>query len=339
MLRSVHRHTKGIPFLLLSLAAMLVVAPVTGCAQKAAEEQYPTKAIEVIVPAGPGGATDQVGRILGGYLQKKWGQPLNVINKGGGGGAPAGASVVQSAADGYTVMMLSVNNPILADAVQTDLPYHWDSLTYLSRVGVSGLVFVVKSDSKYKTLKELADDIKANPSQIKYSTSAVSGPSTFASSQLAEAAGVDPNAIGRVPFSTGGAASVAAVAGGHTAFAAQLVAEVVELVKGGQLRALAVTTPERDPDMPDVPTTKELGFESVKQMGQFGLGGPANLPAPVVKKWDEAVAEALKDQQFQSEMRKIGVVPSYLNSKDYRTWVESEYKAARAAAEKMGLRQ
>ncbi|MHB0869287.1 MAG: Bug family tripartite tricarboxylate transporter substrate binding protein [Chloroflexota bacterium] len=335
---STNRYRRIIATLVIGLSAILAVAAVSGCAQQSGSAAYPTKPVELVVPFAPGGATDQTARALTPYLSKKWGQPVNVVNKAGAGGTTGTVSVIQAAPDGYSMIMLANSNGILNDAIQTDLPYHWDSVLHVGRVNVTPVLFVVKGDSKYNSFKELVDAMKADPSKFKYGSSGVGGPSTFATAQLAEAAGIDAAKLDRVPFD-GGAPASAAAAGGHVDFVAQLMPEVLEMVRGGKLKALAITTSERSKLLPNVPTTKELGFPTVTEMGLNGVGAPTKLPADIAKKWEDSMGEVSKDPQYQADLEKIGGIAAYQSAKDFRAWMESEHKSHRALAEKLGLRK
>lgn len=337
MLTMDRRHSRIVVLLFLALILTLV-AGVGGCAQQPAAATYPTKAIDMVIPSSPGGGTDLTARSISPYVQEKWGVAVNPVNKGGGGGVPGIVEVIQAPADGYTVVVMAAITAYLNNAVQKDLEYQWDELTYLGRFVVSPLVYVVKGDSKYNSLKELADDIKTRTGELKYGSSGTTGPSTFAVAQLADAVGVDANKLDRVPFD-GGAPTAAAVAGGHVDFAAQNLSDVQELVRGGNLKALAITTPDRDKRLADVPTTKEAGYPAASLMTHFGLAGPPNMPADIVKKWEGVIAEAMKDPKVLDALDNVGMLPGYMNGTDYRGWVESEYKNVLAIAERLGLRK
>lgn len=324
--------------LLAGILLVLATAALAGCAQQPAASAYPTKPIEIIVPFAAGGGTDVVSRIAGEYVSAKWGQPINVVNKPGGGGTPGTVEVIQAKPDGYTLTMLSASTSILNPALQSDLPYKWNDMTYMARLVLSPLALVVKADSPYNTLKDLVEAIKKDPSKFKYGSSGVAGPSTFGTAQLLESAGIDPTKVDRVPFD-GGAPTVAAVAGGHVDFAAQNLSEVLSLVTGGKLRALAVTTPERVAELPDVPTAKESGYEGFKQVGVFGLAGPAKLPESVVSKWESVLTEAMNDAAFKEKLIKTGNIPAYQGAKEYTAWTEDQYKSAYDLAVKLSLRK
>lgn len=338
MFATVRRYRTIMGFLSVSLIAILAAPLVGDCGQKPAAPAYPAKPIEAVVAFAAGGSGDLLMRHLATYLQRKWGQRINVVNKPGAGGTPGTVSVLQSAPDGYTVGNVGNSNTFLNHAVQKEMPYRWDALNHIVHVAAQPLVLVVKADSKYGSLKDLVADMQKDPTQIQYGSSGVAGPSTFVTAQLAAAAGVDPVKLKRVPFD-GGAPAAAAAAGGHVHFVAQNLGEVLELVKGKRLRALAIALPARWKELRDVPTFTEAGYASVKHMGVFGVYGPANLPAEVVKKWEDGVAEAVKDSQFVAGLEKIGAVPAYMNSKDLRAWIEAEYTTALAIAEKLGLRR
>jgi tripartite-type tricarboxylate transporter receptor subunit TctC len=338
MSNSVRQHHRVARFLLFGATMALAVAVIAGCAPQAAEADYPTRPIDLVVPFAAGGTSDQTARVLAPYLADRWGQPVNVVNRPGGGGAPGTVEVIQATPDGHTMGILAVSTTVLNPAVQADLPYQWDDPNHVARINVTSLVFVVGADSPYDTLEQFVEALRDDQTQFTFGASGVAGPSTFALSQLAQAAGADPTAIEIVPFD-GGAPAATATAGGHVDMVAQNLPEVLELVRGGRLKALAVTTPDRVPELPDVPTTAEAGFPSVNQMGMFGVFGPQGLPAAIVAMWEEAIQEATSDPQFIRELENIGSIPGYQSSSEFRAWAEEQYNEARDLAEELGLRQ
>jgi tripartite-type tricarboxylate transporter receptor subunit TctC len=325
---------------LILVVALLALAQafVLGCAQKPTEAAYPSKAIQIIVPYAAGGGTDLVARIAAEYAQSKWGQPITVVNKPGGGGTPGMMEMLQAPPDGYVLTMLAAGTSFLNPAIQLDLPYKWDGVTFLSRLTISPLVLVVKADSPHKTVKDLVEAIRKDPSKFKFASSGVGGPSTFGVAQLLQAAGIDPTKVDVVPFD-GGTPSATAVAGGHVDFAAQNLSEVLSMVKGGQLRALAVTTPARVTEFPDVPTAKEAGYEGFNQVGVFGMAGPPKLPESVVAKWDSILDDAMKDSTAKDKMLKTGNPPAYMASKEYKAWTGEQAKTANDLAIKLKLQK
>ena len=246
--------------LILFLGWAAVAAPA------ASAQSYPAKGIQLIVAFPPGGSTDLTGRAIGNYLSRKWGQTISVVNKPGAGGTTGTMAALRSKNDGYTLLMNVISTGTLNPAIESKLPYKWDEPMFIARTNISPLVFVVKTDSPWRNLKELMEAVKKDPTQFKYGTSGLGGPSTFSIAQLLEAAGVDPNQVARVVLQ-GGAPTVTAVAGGHVDFAAQNLVEVISLVQAKKVRGLAVTTRQRTQQLPDVPTGGEAGFEAFNLVG------------------------------------------------------------------------
>ncbi|MGI5836864.1 MAG: Bug family tripartite tricarboxylate transporter substrate binding protein [Chloroflexota bacterium] len=323
-----------------SLVVMVATASLlmSGCAQKSAESDFPTKPVEITVAFAPGGSSDQQSRLLADYLSKKWGQPVSVVNKPGGGGAVGTGATAQAAPDGYSVNNGMINTLAFIPAAQVNSPYNWDSFTYLARLAVTPSVLTVNADSPYKTAKELIDAIKKDPSKFKAGVSGLSGTGAFGIAQLLNSQGVDLAQVKMVNFD-GGSQVVTNLAGGHVDFAAQQLPEVLEMVKAGKLRALAQTNPERVKELPDVPTAKEAGFPEYTVMPESGYVGPKGIPAAVVAKWETSISEALKDKEFSAALEKTGAIPAFLNSEDYGAWIEKSYKDAKELAEKLGLRK
>ena len=321
----------------LSLFILVLVWAVL-TAPSALAQAYPTKGIQLVVAFPPGGSTDLTGRAIANYVSKKWGQTITVVNKPGAGGTTGTMAALRSKSDGYTMLMNVISTGTLNPAIESKLPYKWDEPTFLARTNISPLVFVVKTDSSWKNLKELMEAVKKDPTQFKYGTSGLGGPSTFSIAQLLEAAGVDPNQVARVVLQ-GGAPTVTAVAGGHVDFAAQNLVEVISLIQAKRVRGLAVTTRQRVRQLPDIPTSSEAGFEAFNLVGWNGISGPAKLPDSVIKKWDDAVRDALHDPAFIAEMENLGAPPAYLGPKEFKAALEAEYNAALKFAEKLGLRK
>jgi len=310
----------------------------TSVSECAAAAAYPTKPIQIVVAFAPGGSSDQVSRLLATYLSKKWGQPVSVVNKPGGGGVVGTASVAQSAPDGYTVNNGMVNTLAFAPAAQSNNPYRWDSFTYLARLGVTPSVLTVNANSPYKTAKDLVEAIKKDPSKFKAGVSGLAGTGAFGIAQLLHSAGVEPSKVDMVSFN-GGVLVVTNLAGGHVDFVAQQLPEVLELVKAGKLRALMHTNSERVNDLPDVPTSKEAGFPAYSVMAASGYVGPLNMPEAIVSKWETTIADALKDKEFVASLDKMGLIPAYQNAKAYRAWTEEQFKSSQILAVKLGLKK
>jgi tripartite-type tricarboxylate transporter receptor subunit TctC len=315
-----------------ALALMTFVTPVQSAAT------YPTKPITLICPFTAGGATDLVQRAVADYLFKRWGQPVNVVIKTGAGGTTGTVAGLQAAPDGYTLFGAGSSNGTINPALEKNLPYKWDQPTMVARVATNTMVLIVKADSKWKTAKELVDDIARNPKNFKMGTGSAAGPSTFCTAQILSGAGIDFTLPARVVFQ-GGAPVVTAVAGGHVDFASQSVSEILSLVEAGKIRALAVTSPERAELLPNVPTGKEAGFPWYIWLGYTGIQGPPNMPAAVVKQWADALKDAMRDADFKKQMDNVGATPAYLGPEEFKSFLKVQFEESVQVLDKLGLRQ
>lgn len=320
----------------LALLALLALGSLA-CTAQPSTPSYPTKGIDVIVAFGPGGAADVAARLTANYLSKKWGQPINVVNLPGASGITGTKRMLDSAADGYTLMMDNHATSSMGAAATANLPYKWDDRTMIARVTIDPVFYVVRAEAPWKTLKELMDSAKSKPGSLKWGSAGVSGIGTFAMAMLFQAAGVDLANTNQALFDSG-AASVTAVAGGHTDIAAQQLSEITSLVQAGKLRALAVVMPERLKQFPDVPTIKEAGYDFFIT-GWQGLSGQPKLPGYVVQKWSEAIKEAAKDPQFIEDAAKVSKIVAYMGPEEFTKFMHEEYDKYLPIAEKMGIRK
>lgn len=321
----------------LTTSAGAAIALTPGISRTVAAAQYPEEPIDLVVAFAPGGSTDVVARALVEALADVWDQPVEVLNREGGSGATGTSSVVTAEPDGQTILMSVTSAGLTNPAIQGDaLPYSWDDFSFIARVTTSPLVVIVSADSPYTTLQDLVDAIAEAPGDFSYGTSGPGGPSTFATAQIMSQAGVDPTAITEVVLG-GGADTVTAVAGGNVDFAVQNLSEVVELVSGGLLLGLAVSNEERVESLPDVPTAEEAGFDQFTFQGWNGLVGPIGLEEEVINAWNEAVEPILANEEFQTQLRELGLEPAYQGPEEFETWLGEQYEFATQVVEDLGL--
>jgi tripartite-type tricarboxylate transporter receptor subunit TctC len=304
----------------------------------AAAQSYPNKEIKFVVPFPPGGVTDLNARILAKHLSKFWGQPVTVSNMSGGGGTDGTMFVLGSPKDGYTMMMSATGQGTQNPAIDSKLSYKWDEPTLVARTSVSPLVFVVKGDSPWNSLRQVVDDVKKDPTKYKYGTSGPGGVGSIALSLLFGSDGVDIQALGRVTLQ-GGAGLLDAVATGRTDFAAQYLAEMGPLLASRTLKPLAVSTTARVKQLPNTPTSREAGFDTFTLIGWNGIVGPSQLPADIVIRWDEAIKALAADPAFVVETEALGAEVAYLDPVGFRSTLKAEYEMAVKQAERLGLRK
>lgn len=307
-----------LPSLLLIIFLLTVwVGPVQS------QDKYPTRAIDLIVPFAPGASTDLWTRITADYLKNKWGVPVNVVNKPGGNTVPACLEVYNSKPDGYT--LLADNNPSssMTPIVVKSLPYKIMDRTFIAMTAIVPMVPIVHSGSTFKSLKDLEIEAKKDPENFTWTSLGGAGAQDFTCRQFIKAIGVDVFKTKPI-MSQGGAHAVTLTAGGHVKLGVGTTSGALPAISGGMVRPLAITSKTRDPNLPDVPTTAELGYPTVSCLYWIGVSGPPNLPSLIVDKWDKTLQEMLKDPEILSRLKKIMALPFYHNAKGMREYVTKE---------------
>jgi tripartite-type tricarboxylate transporter receptor subunit TctC len=302
------RFWKQIFCLLLAAAAVAVAAD-----HADAQSKYPARAIDLIVPMSPGGSTDLSARLIATYVSQKWKVPVNVINKPGGNCVPGSLEVFSSSPDGYTLLMDGSSSTYLMLAAVKNLPFKLMDRTFTGSVIGTPHIIVVPASSSVKTLKDLEAEAKKDPDSFTWTSLGGVGGQDFLIREFLDTIGVDVRRTKPI-LAKGGAESIALTAGGHIKMGGSSVSSAIPAIKGGLIRALAVTSKERAPDLPDVPTTAELGYPAVDVVNWLGISGPAKLPPNVVTAWDAVLQDMLKDPEVQEKMKNIGVRPFYLDA-------------------------
>jgi tripartite-type tricarboxylate transporter receptor subunit TctC len=197
----------------------------------------------------------------------------------------------------------------------------------------------VKTDAPWKSFKELSDAVKARPEELVWSTVGPAGPSRYTAYDWFTQVGVDA-AKTKMVITEGAADSMTKLAGGHVMLAIHSVAEAHAMSKAGKIRLLAVLSPARIKYLPDVPTAEEQGvMKGVRVQWWAGVSFPAQTPDAVVKKWEGAVAEMVKDPQFLAGADRINMNIDFLNAADTRAFVEKEIAGYTDMAAKIGIRR
>ena len=296
-------------------------------ARTAAQAQnYPNRAINLVVPFAAGGLTDVPARVFAAMFQEKVGQNVVVENKTGGSGTIGATFVSRAAPDGYTLLANSI-----ADAQNLHFvtsPYH--PIDDFSQIGwiVDGppMVLVVNAGLPYKTLAEMIADAKANPQKLSFGTSGPASGPAMALALLNAAASTD---IVGVPYRGSGEAA-RAVTGGQIQGVFTFYSQAKPLVDDGKLRALAVAAPKRLPDWPDVPTFAELGYK-IDFRGFVGLAAPAKTPKPVIEYLNKQLNAVVQTDLFKKRMGELGMsVPAASDNtpEKYEAYIRDEIVAA-----------
>ncbi len=276
---------------------LLAAAPVM------AQAPYPNKSITIIVPFPAGGTTDILARIVGQALTTELGQSVVVDNRAGAGGNIGGQLAAKAPADGYTLFMGTVGTQAINAALYKKMPFDpIKDFAPLSRVANVPNLLVANPKQPYKNVQELIAYAKAHPGEV-YFASSGNGTSIHLSGELfALMAKVD---IVHVPYK-GSAPAMTDLLGNQTAIMFDNLPSAIQHVRSGKLRALAVTTARRSPELPDVPTIAEAGVPGYEAASWFGLLAPAATPAPIVAKLNAAIVKVLAQPDVKKKIKEQG---------------------------------
>lgn len=310
---------------LCAILSALCVLLWAGWAERAhAQDKYPTRAIEMIVPYAPGGATDVTARQIANYMKKKWGVPVNILSKPGGRGIPALLELYQAAPDGYTMLAEdSASSSMLAAATAKtkDLPFETMNRTFIAMVKAHPFVIFVPSTSPFKTLKDFIEAAKKNTKDISYTA----GPSAleYAVRQLFSAGGINIS-MAKAVMCKGASEAVLLAAGGHVSVGAAALSTTIPAIKAETIRPLLISSKSRWPDLPNLPSSTELGYPAVNTVHWVGVSGPPKLPANVSAVWDKALRDMIKDPEFVSQLKTTGAISFYHDVKATVEYVRNE---------------
>ena len=297
------------------VGAAIAVAPQAAIAQK-----WPDKTVRIVTPFGPGGGTDVFARILAQRLTEQHAQQFIVENRPGAGSTLGTEHVAKSPPDGYTFLMTSASfsfNPGLYPKLRFDPVKDFVPVTQVVRVPH---VIVVLPSFPAATLQEFVKIARARPNEVLYASS---GPGSAMHLAGALFGMVTKTRLTHVPYKSGGA-TVTAVLGGEATTAFNTLETVIAQIRAKRVRALAVSTRERSPAIPDIPTAAEAGVKDYEAVGWFGLFAPAGTPAPIVQQLSADVGKmmatpALRDRAMQEGATPIGSSPA-----EFQQFVHSE---------------
>ena len=298
------------------LAALAAALPGAAFAQA-----YPAKPIRLIVGFAPGGGTDTVSRVLGQKLSEWWGQQVIVENRAGATGTIGADFVAKSPPDGYTLLMGHVNSNAIAPSVFKKLPYNAErDFVTVGYVGYVPNVLAVHPSVPAHSVKELVALAKARPGELTYASSGVGSTQHLAGEKFMLDTGTK---MIHVPYKGSGQAIVDLVAG-QVSLNFDTMPPVLEHIKAGKLRALAVTTPKRAGGLPDVPTLSETGLKGFDMTNWYGMMGPAGVPRDVVAKINADVNKALQDPAVRKRLVEVGTEITIMSPEQFEAFVKSE---------------
>ena len=301
---------------LAGLAAGAAALPGAALAQA-----FPTKPITIVVPFSAGGTTDILARLVGQYLSTELGQPVVVDNKAGAGGNIGGQFAAKAPADGYTLFMGTVGTHAINAALYKKMPFdHLKDFAPLSRVANVPNLLVANPKQPFSTVPEMIAYAKANPGKINFGSPG-NGASPHLSGELFKSmAKVD---LTHIPYK-GSAPAVTDLLGNQIAIMFDNMPSVIPHVRSGKLRAIAITTAKRSPELPDVPTIAEAGVPGYEAMSWFGMFAPAGTPAPVLAKISGALAKVLANPEVKKKIIDQGGEPVNETPAQFGAFIRSE---------------
>ncbi|QDY71146.1 tripartite tricarboxylate transporter substrate binding protein [Qingshengfaniella alkalisoli] len=312
----------------LAVAAMMV-------ASAAQAQDYPESAVTLVVPYGPGGASDLAGRALAEAGKEYLGEPITVVNKPGAGGMNGARSVADADADGYTLLLARVGMA-LTPAVNPQASVGWDEYTFLGALEATPMILAVRGDSEFNSTEDLLAAVKDSNGRMAYAASGATAIDGFTVQSLLSDADLDPlTAATLVPYKGGGELATALL-GGHVDFLAIAAGSLMPHIESGDMKPLMVFAPKRMDKLPDVPTAEELGYEQAGQVtGWSALYGPKGLPEEVVAKWDEVLSNVATDETWLTLAERRGSI-STVGEKDMTEYAAQQYGLFNGLAKKFG---
>jgi tripartite-type tricarboxylate transporter receptor subunit TctC len=302
--------------------ALALAAALAGplAAQPATAQTWPEKNVRFVVAFAAGGAADVVARLLGQALGDRWGRTIIVENRGGGGGNIGAQAVARADADGYTILVTT--SAIAANLTYYDNPgYSAADLRTVALLATQPNIIVGAKDLKANTLKEVIE--LSRRENLSYGTA---GPGTTPHLSAERIFGLIGKAdIRHVPF-TGAAPAVAATVSGHVPLASVALSGAIEQVKGGLVKGIAVTSLERFPDLPNVPTVKESGLGDIDDATWVAAYAPAKTPPAVLAKINADMTAALKDPKVRDGLVRAGYLPLGGSLEEADRFMQSEVK-------------
>jgi len=296
-------------------------------------QEWPTRPIHVIVGAGPGGGTDIVTRIIGQPLSELLGEPIVVENKQGPANLLAAGSLVKAAKDGYTAYMINNSHGIVG-ALYKNLPFDpVKDFAFVSFTGVAGLVLVTRKDFPANNVKELIAAARAAPGKLNFASVGNGTTQHFSGELFRQLAGVD---VKHIPYRSTPAA-VTGLLAKEVDFTFELVQPVLGQIRAGELKALAVTSPERYAALPELPTVAESGLPSFQVMSWYGLTFPADTPAPIINKMNKALHDVLAREDIRAQLLKVGATAKSSTPEELRQHVINEIAKWDGVREKAGI--
>ena len=279
--------------------------------------------MKIIAPFAPGGTADTLGRLIAKSLSEQLKESFVVENRAGAGGVVGSEFVAKSPPDGYTLVVSGIASHVIAPLLPGGTPYDpMKDFTHIALFGGPPAVFAVDPKLEAKTLKEFVALAKEKPGKLTYGSPGPGTQGQLVAEHFKRLAGID---VVHVPYK-GASQAVSDLMGGQINAVSTTLSTAAGQIKGGRARALALSSAERLPDYPDIPTFAEQGFPDLVASVWFSLSGPAGMPTEIVEKLNAEVRRALETTAVRERMRHEGILPNRLDAKEFTAFVADELR-------------
>jgi tripartite-type tricarboxylate transporter receptor subunit TctC len=310
-------------YLVSSKIATAILFGLTVCASALAQtaDNYPNRSITMVVAFPAAGTTDILARLIGQKLTEKFKQTVIVENRPGAAGNIGTAYVAKAPPDGYTIMMGTIGTQSINPSLYKKMPYDAaKDFVPITRAAMVPNLLVVNKDAPFNTFPEMMAYEKANPGKLTYGSSG-NGTTLHLSGELFNL--MAGTRITHIPYK-GSTPAVADLLGGQISMIFDNMPSAIQQVKSGRLKALAVTSAQRNPQLPEIPTIQELGVAGYEVWSWFGLLAPAATPKPIVDKLNASIVEIIKQPDVQARIIELGAVPVPETSAEFGAFIAAE---------------
>lgn len=313
-----------------SLMAALAVTIAFG----AQAQEYPTKSIRMIIPSTPGGGTDTIGRLMSTKLHELNGWTVVPDNKPGAGTALGLAEAARAPAEGYDLVIGQTDNVSLIPLLMKVSYDPVRDLTPVALVATTPMVLLLSEGSPYKTLGDVIEAARKAPNTLSYGTSGTGGSVHVAMEMLQHVAGFK---MQHVPYK-GSTPALADLMGGHLHFAGSSISSAASQLRSGKIRAVAVTSPKRNPALPDVPTVAELGYPDFSVVSYYGVFAPAKVPRPIVDRLNADLNRILAMPDVRQTLAGHGLEAQPISTEAFATLIRNDIDKTRKIIDSAGIK-
>jgi tripartite-type tricarboxylate transporter receptor subunit TctC len=316
---------------------IVAIAALMSAFAAGAQDAYPSKPIRLIIPYGPGGVSDSVGRVVAAGLSKSMNQSVFAENRGGAGGTLGGNVAAQSAPDGYTILLTSPPMTAVAPALIKEMPYNVSTdLVPVSTIITTPNILVVNTDLPVKNIRELIEYGKGpGKGKMSFGSSGPGSTGHLSAAILLGAAGIE---MEHVPYKTS-AAAFPDVISGRVSMAFDSLPSTIGFVRGGKVRPILVMSEKRSSLLPDVPTAAESGYPQATMNFWMGLEAPAKTPQPIVEKIAAGLKAMMESEEVRKQMAQFGAEPFYTPPAEFKRIRDADIVKYGKLVREMGLKQ